>query len=459
MFKYCKRLIVIIGIILSLLILFLPLPNGLTIEGKRALAVFILCISLWISHVIPLSITALLGMALIPILGIQSSADTFALFGNQAIFFILGALIIAAALFKTGLGSRISFKLIILFGKSPKRMLMGVFVSSALMACLMPEHAVAALMFPIVHEIAEALDLKPLKSVYGKFLFISMAWGTIIGGLTTYLGGARALLAAGLLETNFGISIGFLEWIKYSWPIPFFMVIIYCFMILKVFKLDLKTMNGAYEKFKNNVDIKKKLSKEERKLSFILILVLFAWLFLSNVIHISVTAILGGSFIFILRIVKWEQIEDYVNWEIILMYGGAIALATTLAETSVINWISKTFFSNIGISSFVFLILLALFTILLTESVSNVAAVAIVLPLAYSFAGLYDINPVIVTLTVALNGGLAFMLPMGSPPNAIAFSSGYYKIQDAILWGIVMNVIGWGVYILVLRYYWPLIGL
>lgn len=459
MFKYCKKLIVCIGVILFILLLLLPLPDGLSIEGKKALAVFVLCISLWVSHIIPLSITALLGMALIPILGIQSSVETFSLFGNQAIFFILGALIIAAALFKTGLGSRISFKLIILFGKSPKRMLMGVFVSSALMACIMPEHAVAALMYPIVYEIAEALDLKPLKSTYGKFLFISMAWGTIIGGLTTYLGGARNLLAAGLLESKYGVSIGFLEWIKYAWPLPVFLILIYCFMILKVFNLDLKTMNGAYEKFKNNVDIKMKTSVEERKLSIIVILVLFSWLFLSNIIHISVTAILGGVFIFIMKIVKWDDVEDYVNWEIILMYGGAIALATTLAETSVVGWISRTFFAQLNISSFIFLILLALFTILLTECVSNVAAVAIVLPLAYSFADVYFTNPVIVTLTVALTGGLAFMLPMGSPPNAIAFSSGYYKIQDAILWGILMNLIGWGVYILVLRYYWPLIGL
>jgi len=95
----------------------------------------------------------------------------------------------------------------------------------------------------------------------------------------------------------------------------------------------------------------------------------------------------------------------------------------------------------------------------MTEGVSNVASVAVILPFAFSAAEAYNFNPIIVTLTVALSGGLAFLLPMGTPPNAIAFSSGYYEIKDALKWGMLLKVIGWIIYILVAKFYWPLIGL
>ncbi|RQD75074.1 MAG: SLC13/DASS family transporter, partial [Halanaerobium sp. MSAO_Bac5] len=111
------------------------------------------------------------------------------------------------------------------------------------------------------------------------------------------------------------------------------------------------------------------------------------------------------------------------------------------------------------LSIFWFLALLALFTILLTEGVSNVAAVAVILPIAFSISDIYQLNPIIITLSVALPGGLAFMFPMGTPPNAIAFSSGYYKIEDSVKLGIILNIAGWFVYILVLKFYWPLLGL
>lgn len=163
--------------------------------------------------------------------------------------------------------------------------------------------------------------------------------------------------------------------------------------------------------------------------------------------------------IFILKIVVWREIEEYVNWGIIIMCGGAIVVASSLVETGATSWLSNQIFAELDLSIFWFLSLLALFTILLTEGVSNVAAVAVVLPIAFSISDIYQLNPIIITLSVALPGGLAFMFPMGSPPNAIAFSSGYYKIEDSVKLGIILNIAGWLIYMLVLKFYWPLLGL
>ncbi|MCC3145690.1 DASS family sodium-coupled anion symporter [Halanaerobium sp. Z-7514] len=456
---YIKNIIKYTGIIIFILLLALPTFEGLSPEGQRALAVFVLIMTFWLTNIMPLAITSLLGMALMPLLNIMSVDNTFALFGNKAIFFILGALIISAALYYTGLGSRMAFSLIKVFGNTPRKLLAGTLLTAALMSCLMPEHAVAALLFPIVMEIALSLELKPLESSYGKLLFLSMAWGAIIGGITTYLGGSRNLLAVSILEQQYNMSIGFFEWIKYSWPIPTLMLLFFIFLIWKYFKIELDNIDKAYQVLEEKLAEKGSLSFDEKKLIATLALIIFSWLFLAQIIHISVTAVIGAVLIFVLKIVAWREIEEYVNWGIIIMYGGAIVVATSLVETGATAWLSNQIFSRLDLSIFWFLALLALFTILLTEGVSNVAAVAVILPIAFSISDIYQLNPIIITLSVALPGGLAFMFPMGTPPNAIAFSSGYYKIEDSVKLGIILNIAGWFVYILVLKFYWPLLGL
>ncbi len=455
---YIKNIIKYTGIIIFILLLILPTMDGLTREGQKALAVFSLTLTLWVTHILPLSTTSLLGIALLPLLGAMGLEETFSLFGSKAIFFILGALIIAAGLYQTKLGSRIGFKIISLSGKSPIRLLLGILFASALLSCIMPEHAVAALLFPIILEIAVSLELKPLESNYGKMLFITMAWGAVIGGITTYLGGARNLLAAGLLEESYGMSIGFFEWIKYSWPIPTAMLLVFAVIIAFFTEIDIEDTEKSLADFKKKELDRGSLSSSEIKLIFVLVIVLLSWLFLSSYIHISITALLGGVLLVALNVVDWQEVEEYVNWGVIIMYGGAVVVASSLVETGVTDWMAVKLFEPLNLTPFIFMIILVVFTSLMTEGVSNVASVAVILPFAFSAASAYDLNPVIVTLSVALSGGLAFLLPMGTPPNAIAFSSGYFKVSDVIKWGLLIKVVGWIIHILVIKFYWPFIG-
>ena len=459
MFKNLKAMIKYIGIFFFIMLLVIPTMEGLNPAGQRALAVFMLVLSFWVTHVLPLSVTSLLGIALLPLLNVMSIEHTFSLFGSKAIFFILGALILASGLYQTGLGSRLAFKIISFSGSSPLKLLYGILFTAAFLSLIMPEHAVAALLFPIVLEIAVSLDLKPLESNYGKLLFLTMAWGTVIGGITTYLGGARNLLAVGLLEKHYGISIGFFEWIKYSWPLPFLLLIVFAVIISKFADIDINDTSSSLKKLKAKSEAKGSLSGAEKRLIIILGVVVFSWLFLSNLINIAVTALLGGVLIVAFKVVGWKEVEEYVNWGVILMYGGAVVVASSLVETGVTAWMAERFFSELNMAPFLFIVLLAIFTSVLTEGVSNVASVAVILPLAFSAAEAYNLNPILLTLSVALSGGLAFLMPMGTPPNAIAFSSGYYKIKDALKWGLLLKVIGWLIYILVARFYWPLIGL
>lgn len=459
MLKYLKEMSKYIGIVFFIIILIMPTMQGLTPAGQRALAVFILVMSFWITRVLPLAVSSILGIALLPMLGVMELEKTFSLFGSKSIFFILGALILAAGIYHTGLGSRMAFKIISFSGKNPVNLLFGILFTAAFLSCIMPEHAVAALLFPIILEIVVSLDLKPLESNYAKLLFLSMAWGAVIGGITTYLGGARNLLAVGILEKNYGISIGFFEWIKYSWPIPVIMLVIFALIIKYFADIDIKDTSKSIKKMKEESEARGDLDRCEKKLIIVLTAVIFSWLFLSSFIPISITALLGGVLMVAFKIVDWQQIENYVNWGVILMYGGAVVVASSLVESGVTDWFAESFFSDLSLSPLLFIIVIAIFSSLLTEGVSNVASVAVILPFAFSAAQAYNLNPVLITLSVALSGGLAFLLPMGTPPNAIAFSSGYYRVKDALKWGIVLKLVSWAVYIFVLKYYWPLIGM
>lgn len=459
MLKYLKEIIKYTGFLIFIVLLLLPTFNGLNPAGQRALAVFSLVLTLWVTHLLPLSVTSLLGIALLPLLNVMSIEYTFSLFGSKAIFFILGALILASGLYQTGLGSRLAFKIISFSGNSPLKLLYGILFAAASLSLIMPEHAVAALLFPIVLEIAVSLGLKPLESNYGKLLFLTMAWGTVIGGITTYLGGARNLLAVGLLEKHYGISVGFFEWIKYSWPLPFLLLIVFAVIIAKFADIDIKDTSRSLRKLKAKAEARGSITGAEKRLGIILGAVVISWLFFSNLINIAVSALLGGVAIVAFKVVSWKEVEEYVNWGVILMYGGAIVISSSLVETGVTDWMADRFFSQLQLLPFLFIVLLAIFTSILTEGVSNIASVAVILPFAFSAAEAYSLNPVLLTLSVALSGGLAFMLPMGTPPNAIAFSSGYFEIKDALKWGLVLKVIGWLIYILVARFYWPLIGL
>jgi len=451
--------IILLSLIVLVAIYLIPAPEGLSVEGKNALGIFIAAIILWTTSAIPLSVTGLFVIALLPLLNVMSSKEAFYLFGNKAVFFILGAFILAAAMMKTGVSKRVALLMLNRFDGTPRKLLFSIMLSSALLSFIMPEHAVAAMMFPVVAAIADSLDLEPLNSKYGTLLFLSMAWGTIIGGVGTLLGGARNPLAIGLLEENSGLTIGFFEWCIAIIPITFVMLGV-GFTVLNVFfKIDVDNVRSARKVLERHLARMGKISVNEKKAGFVLVSTVFAWIFLGNIIGLAVIAVLSAVSLFILNVINWDDVESNVNWGIILMYGGAIAMGSALSTTGTVEWIAALALDNILLSPLIMLIIMSLIAKFLTEGISNSAAVAILLPIGFSLGDVIGINPIAMTYIVAVPAGLAFILPMGTPPNAIAYSSGYYEIKEILLPGIILNLTSWIVFILMAITYWPLVGI
>ncbi|MEK7841910.1 MAG: SLC13 family permease, partial [Deltaproteobacteria bacterium] len=155
----------------------LPTPDGLSIQGQRAIALFVVCLILWVTGILPLAITSLLAIVTVPLLGILDKKETYALFGNEPVFFILGAFILAGAVMHSGLSGRIALAIMNRFGKTATGLLLSIFFLAAIFSFFMSEHAVAAMLFPVVLEIAKGMNLKPGRSNYAKSLFLALAWG------------------------------------------------------------------------------------------------------------------------------------------------------------------------------------------------------------------------------------------------------------------------------------------
>ncbi len=448
------------GLIVVVAILFrLDPPEGLTIQGYRSLVLFGATIFLWVSGVLPIAVTALLSMVLLPLLGIMGEKQVFAQFGNEAVFFILGAFILAAAMTGTGLSARLARTMLARYGSTPRRLAMTVFLLAAGLSFCMSEHAVAAMLFPVVAEIVESLGLKRSQSSYARLLFMSIAWGCIIGGIATFLGGARAPLAASMLREGTGLEFSFAEWTLAAIMIVLPLMVIGFWLLLRFFPVDIGDVELGRKFLAHRRLEMGKVSARETITALVVFLAICGWMFFGRELGLANIAILATAALFAFRVVSWERIEEYVNWGIILMYGGSIALASALEKSGAALWLVKRGLGAFDPSPLVIIAVISLVSIVLTECISHAAVVAILMPIGLGLAKGAGIDPRVMTLAIALPAGLAYCLPMGTPATAIVYGSGYLRSRDIIFSGTVVMAVSWLLFMASAMFVWPLLGL
>lgn len=431
-------------------------PAGLSLSGWHALVIFLLCLVLWVSQLLPLSVTSLLGMALLPLVGALPSADVYALFGNKAVFFILGAFILAAGIMKSGLSEHIALAVFERCGQNPRRLLLSMLLLPALMSCFMPEHAVAAVLLPIVWSIVNGLGLKP-GNRYAMAIFFAMAWGAVIGGVMTLLGGARGPLAMAIVEEMTGSGFSFADWTIAAAPIVIGVLIAAAVLLLRFTPHHEVDLQGARLRIEERQLQLGRMDMQAKAMAGLMLATVGAWVFMSEGVGLATIALISVVAMFALRIVGWKEIQSHIDWGIVLMYGGAIAIAKSLEKTGAAEWVATVFWPD-GLSGIAMLALVALFTMLLTEAISNSAAVAIMLPISLPLGVMSGMDPVTVALTVGIVSGFAFMLPMGTPANAMAFATGYVDLLRMIRLGSMLALTALSLFVLGLSVWWPLIG-
>ena len=287
-----------------------------------------------------------------------------------------------------------------------------------------------------------------------------MAWGCIIGGAMTVLGGGRVLLGVEMLEkaTAGQQTLEILQYTKLSFPL---VILLFAggWVALKVlFPSDIQNIDRARKALKQKALVMGKLTFQEKGIALVMAATLFCWFGYGDQLGIANIAIISIVLLFVLNLITWKMVEAHINWAIVLMYGGAICLGEVMSESGAALWLAEQIFSGLIESSVVFLLVIAFLSTLFTTFMSNSAVIAILLPTAISMSPAYGISPALATMTVILPSNFAFILPIATPASALAYSSRFLTLKEMIWSGSILSLMGLVLYLFLLMFYWPMIG-
>lgn len=439
-------------------------PEGLSVEGWRAILLMCGAITLWVFQPIDLAATALLGMAGIPLLGILPPGQAFELFGNQAVFFVLGVFVIAAVLMHTGLATRAALTLLSRFDRSPSLLAGAVLIASVLGCAVLVSHAVAAILFPILLEICRSLGLVHGKSRYARRLLLSMAWGTIVGSNLTFLSSVRVGLALGLLaqheaRTAEPSGIDFLFWVTTAIGIVAIMTVAVGLVLAYFHPAEELEMGPAVELLRRRVADMGPISYDELIALTSIAAMLAGMVFWGQQLGFGTIAILAAGLNFLSGSVPFAAAEKYVSWGIVLLFGGAVAMASAIEHTGGVEWVANHVLPQGEVHPLVLIGIVAYLCVILTEFASNSAVIAALLPVCLVLADRVGLPGKAMVFATVIPSGLAFMLPTATPAMAMVYSSGYLRSEDTVFPGLVLIHLGWVVLMLFAWLMWPAIGL
>jgi sodium-dependent dicarboxylate transporter 2/3/5 len=358
------------------------------------------------------------------------------------------------------LSKRIALAFLSRFGQSPYRLTTGMMLTSAFLTVFMPAQATVAMLFPIAFELARAMRIRPGDSPYGKVLFLALAWGAMVGSNASFLGSTRAPLALGMLNNTYGQTITFAQWLLAAAPVVVLSVLAIPFLLRTSFPREVVDASGARAALHEAVRELGPIGVPQAKVAGIMLITVAAWILLGGrTVDFGVIALLAAAAMFVLRVLRWEDLEGYIHWNVILMYGGAIALGVAIDRSSAAGWIAESAIGEVRIPPYLAIGGLAIATLLLSEFMSNAAAVAVMLPIGFSLGPQLGIEPIALVLAASIGGGCAFTLPISSAPNTIAFASGFLRMTDFVRVGTLMTLISIIILLLVARFWWPVIGI
>ena len=423
-----------VALIVFSVLLYFPIFNNH--QAQHAFALLMLVAILWITEAIPLPLTGLLIPVFAIAMQLLSPSDGFKEFANPILFLFMGGFVLAGALTRHSLDKMLAQKLIRLANGNFYKSAILLMLATALVACWVSNTSSTAMMIPLGLGML-ALVKKDTVSAESKFLMLGIAYSANIGGIITMVSSPPNAIGAAIL------NISFLEWIKHSIPVFLITFPVMITILTLYFKPDRKMSIGV-------MLFKKESGTPIKTLLSIFLFTITLWMLegvLSPLLNIdngfnSLVAIFAIFLLFITKVSTWDEIIKSINWEILLLFGGGLTLGM-LIDTSGLGalLIIKVTSLITVLPMFVFLLSIIIFTIILTEFMSNTASAALILPLLFTLANQMHINPMVLVLPATIAASFGFMLPAGTPPNAMVFSSGYVPQSDMIKVGLVVNIV------------------
>jgi solute carrier family 13 (sodium-dependent dicarboxylate transporter), member 2/3/5 len=452
--------------------------TGLSAAGRATTAVAVLMAIWWLTEAIELSATALLPIALFPLLGVRSIREATAPYADPVIFLFLGGFMLGLAMERWGLHKRIALLTILLVGTRPTMMIAGFMLATALMSMWVSNTATAVMMMPIgisvIHLVFARLgrefdkDALPAAGTPGAnfatCLMLGIAYAASIGGVGTLIGTPPNVVMKGFIERTYGIEISFIHWMLLGVPlVAVFLPIVWVYLTRIAFPVKIQEIPGGRELMRGELAALGPMKRGEWGVLIVFLCTATLWISRPSLPRIQgvgtyftgltdeVIAIAAAIALFVIPvnpgkgifIMDWPTARK-LPWGILLLFGGGLSLAAAIQATGVDRWIGSGFTVLQGMAMLIILLAIALVVIYLTEMTSNTAVTTTLMPVLAGAATGLAVAPGPLLITAALAASFAFMLPVATPPNAIVFGTGYVRLPQMVKAGFWLNIMGAG---------------
>jgi sodium-dependent dicarboxylate transporter 2/3/5 len=462
-----RKVGIVAGPLLFLLVLAWPFTS-LSLEAHRLAAVMALVIVFWITEALPLAVTSLLGPSLAIILQVAPAGLTFRPFASTTIFLFIGSFILAQGLFVHRVNERVAFGVLSLkiVGARPARILIAYGLLAAFLSAWMSNTATAAMLVPIALSLIRFMESEAnIPKKYGTALMLMTTYCCSRGGMATPVGTPPNLIAVGMLSEQLDLRITFVQWMLFSVPIVLVLLVIVMAYLSWAGNAgvdeipgtdriiaDRKAALGPWRRGEINAVIAFGATVLLWVGPGLLALVLGrehpVTVSVLTSVPEAVAAMVGVVLLFLLPLSKtqrstitWKQAAQ-IDWGTILLFGGGLALGALAASTGLAQAVGQAITGLVPTSDVAALTFAAaIFTVVLSETMSNTAATNIAIPIVISIAMASGVNPMIPAITCALSASVADALPVSTPPNAIVYASGRVTITDMIRYGVLMDLI------------------
>ena len=476
-YSIVQKIGLIAGPLLFLVLYNLPFAL-INADADSVIAVAAWMVVWWMTEAVSISVTALIPLCLLPLLGIMDMKSVAANYGSPTVFLFFGGFVMALALEKVGLHKRIALNIVRLTGTSPDRVILGFMLATACLSMWISNTATTVVMLPITISVIQLLAKD--KDAFGKTdrnfaisIMLGVAYAANVGGVATLIGTPPNLVIAGFMANEYGVQLSFLKWILMGVPFTILMLSVVYFVLVKwIYPNRLAENSGSGALIRAELAKLGPMQKIEQRVLIIFVGAICLWILRAGinerlaVINLSDAGIsmLAALALFAIPfrlsrgqfILAWSDTVK-LPWGILILFGGGLALAGSLSQTGVIDFIGALISQNKALSTLVIGALLILIMLFMTELMSNVALVAIFAPVVAGIALGMDAEILHVLIPVAMASSCAFMLPMATPPNAIVFASGFIKVHEMARAGLVLNILSVLILILFANFVIPLL--
>lgn len=453
----------IVAVMVATAICLMPTPEGLTLQGKYVLGLMAFVVICFFTEAIPLPAVALIIGSYQVVMGLTSFRDVPATFMNDAVGFIMGALMIGAMLVRYNIHNKIALAILNVAGTNVTRVTLGIVTFCAFSAGFVSEHATATIMLPVGMGIVALSGGISKVPRLGKMLMLAIAYGCVIGGLASPSGGARNALMIGFLN-DYGITVTYGQWLLMAMPFTIVMIPFLVFWLTRLFKPEVKDLSKAVAEIKKEMASAGAMSGKAKMALALFITVLALWITMSEHLGLGNIAIMGAIIAMVLGLVDWKYLQEHTQWGVVLLYAGAISLGTLLASTGTALWLAEKLINmvnSIGIESGLpLLAATTTITAITTNTMADGPTVAVLGPILLKVADLAQTSPFAIGIATSLGSAFAYLLIIGTPANAIVYGPGYLKAIDYIKAGSVLFLVSLVLVIFGLAgFWWKVLGI